>query len=164
MPHKKNPDVFELIRAKCNKIQSLANEVTLITNNLPSGYFRDFQVIKESYLQSFDYLIDCIDITAFVLPKIHVKDKLLTDDKYKYVFSVEEVNREVQNGIPFRDAYKLVADKIQSGSFNPTLTLNHTHEGSIGNLCNEQIKNKFVTIVELFNKSKIERAEKKLLN
>ena len=164
MPHKKNPDVFELIRAKCNKIQSLANEVTLITNNLPSGYFRDLQIIKESYLPAFDYLIECIDIAEYVLPKIKIKDNLLKDEKYKYIFSVEEINREVQNGIPFRDAYKLVADRIKKGSYKPELKINHTHEGSIGNLCNDHIKKKFITIADHFNISKIVDAEKKLLN
>jgi argininosuccinate lyase len=163
MPHKKNPDVFELIRAKSNKLQSLTNEVTMITNNLPSGYFRDFQIIKESYLESFDNLIDCIDITSFILQKVQIKDKLLLDEKYKEIFSVEEVNREVQKGVPFREAYKMVADKIKKGNFNSSLEINHSHEGSIGNLCNQQINNKFQTIFGLFNRSRIENAEKALL-
>jgi len=163
MPHKKNPDVFELIRAKSNKLQSLTNEVTFITNNLPSGYFRDYQIIKESFLESFDTLIDCIDMTNFVLQKITVKDKLLLDEKYKAIFSVEEVNREVQKGVPFRDAYKLVAEKMKNGIFNPDFEINHSHEGSIGNLCNQEISDKFETIFGQFNKSLIDEAEKALL-
>jgi argininosuccinate lyase len=164
MPHKKNPDVFELIRAKCNKIQALTNEVTLITNNLPSGYFRDFQIIKESYLESFDALIDCIEMTTYMLQKTQIKEKLLLEEKYKDIFSVEEVNKEVQKGIPFRDAYKLVADKMKKGDYNPSIEIKHTHEGSIGNLCNQQIKIKFQTISALFDKSRIDNAEKALLN
>jgi argininosuccinate lyase len=163
MPQKKNPDVFELIRAKCNKVQSLANEVIIITNNLPSGYFRDFQVIKESYLGSFDYLIDCINIAAFALKKLKVKEKLLEDEKYKYIFSVEELNREVLKGLPFREAYKIVGEKIKHNRLNPIKTLHHTHEGSIGNLCNGKIKDKFESIYSKFSRINIEKAERNLL-
>jgi argininosuccinate lyase len=163
MPHKKNPDVFELIRAKCNKIQSLANEITLISNNLPSGYFRDLQVMKESYLEAFDSLISCIEIANLALSNLEVKDNLLSDDKYKYVFSVEEVNREVLSGKPFREAYKLVGEKIQNGTYLPKKEIHHTHEGSIGNLCNSEITGKFNKIFECFNIEKIQKAEEGLL-
>ncbi len=164
MPHKKNPDVFELIRAKSNKIQALTNEVTLIINNLPSGYFRDFQILKESFFSSFDSLIDCIDTTAFILQKIQIKESILSDEKYKYAFSVEQVNREVKAGASFRDAYRHVAEQIQNGTFAPDYGLKHTHEGSLGKLCNEQIKDKFELIVNQFDRKKIIKAEKELLN
>ena len=163
MPHKKNPDVFELLRAKCNSIIALANEIHLITNNLPSGYFRDFQIIKESYLESFAKLADCIEIFDFVLSKIIVNRNLMEDEKYKYIFSVEEVNREVLKGIPFREAYKKVAEKIRKGEFKPDKTISHTHEGSLGNLSNDKIKDKFEGILSGFNRELIEQAEKELL-
>jgi argininosuccinate lyase len=163
MPHKKNPDVFELVRAKCNKIQALANEVITITNNLPSGYFRDLQILKESYLTAFDYLISCIEITDLALSKIRVKTDLLIDNKYKIVFSVEEVNKEVLNGTPFREAYKIVSEKIKKGTFNPKKEIYHTHAGSIGNLCNNEIHEKFQKVYSNFNQQFIKDAENKLL-
>ncbi|MBN1119330.1 MAG: argininosuccinate lyase [Bacteroidales bacterium] len=163
MPHKKNPDVFELIRAKSNKVQSLANELTIISNNLPSGYFRDMQVIKESYLESFNYLIDCVDIMAFVSDKIKVNNDILSKDIYKYLFSVEEVNKEVLKGVPFREAYKSVGLKIERGDFDPEKSIDHTHQGSIGNLCNEDIRHKFNQIYSQFNFDAIAESEKKLL-
>jgi argininosuccinate lyase len=163
MPHKKNPDVFELIRARCNKIQSLANEIILITNNLPSGYFRDLQIIKENYLVSFDYLIDCINIANFAVQHLEIKKDLLGDDKYKYIFSVEEVNKKVLRGIPFRDAYKEVGEEIQQNKFKPHTKVEHTHIGSIGNLCNDKIQEKLNTILKTFNKERIHKAEKDLL-
>lgn len=163
MPHKKNPDVFELVRAKCNKLQALAGEINLISNNLPSGYFRDFQIIKESFLESFESLIDCIDITNFAMENISVRENILEDEKYKFVFSVEEVNREVLKGVPFREAYKLIGERINKGEFQPDKNVNHTHEGSIGNLCNQQVKNKFNEILSGFDKERIEQAEKALL-
>lgn len=164
MPHKKNPDVFELIRAKCNKVQALSNEFMLITNNLPSGYFRDMQIIKESYLEAFDYLIDCVDVASFIVNKIVVNKNILDKDIYKYLFSVEEVNKEVLNGIPFREAYKKVGKSIEQGSFTPEMKVYHTHLGSIGNLCNSEIKNKFDNIYNQFGFERIEEKEKNLLN
>jgi len=163
MPHKKNPDVFELLRAKCNKIQALANEITLLSNNLPSGYFRDMQIIKESYLESFDYILDCITVMAFIIDKLKVNEEILESDSYKYIFSVEEVNKEVQNGLPFRDAYKKVGKLINEGDFNPDKKVEHTHQGSIGNLCNKEINNKFKKIYSCFNFDKIIEAESNLL-
>ncbi|MBN1598406.1 MAG: argininosuccinate lyase [Bacteroidales bacterium] len=164
MPHKKNPDVFELIRAKCNKIQALANEMTLISNNLTSGYFRDYQILKEQYLESFDSLIDCMDIAKYALQKIRIKEDILENDLYKYVFSVEELNKEVLKGKPFREAYKLVGERIQKGDFSPDKKINHVHAGSIGNLCNNEIKKKFTSAFTFFNRGEIEKSEKELLN
>lgn len=164
MPHKKNPDVFELLRAKSNKVQALAQEITMINNNLPSGYFRDMQVIKESYLETFDYLIDCLKIAAFILGKVEVNQNILEQDIYKYLFSVEEVNKEVLAGVPFRDAYKKVGMAINAGDFNPDKSVVHVHEGSIGNLCNEEIKEKFDAILKGFNFNRVEEAETKLLS
>lgn len=163
MPHKKNPDVFELIRGKCNKIQALANELTLESNNLPSGYFRDYQIIKESYLESFDYLIECIDMTTFIAEKIKVNKEILNDEKYNYLFSVEEVNKEVMNGLPFRDAYKKVGQSIEKEEFNPDRSVNHSHKGSIGNLRNHDISHKYRNIFAAFNFEKAINAEEKLL-
>jgi argininosuccinate lyase len=163
MPHKKNPDVFELVRAKCNKIQSFANEVISITNNLPSGYFRDFQVIKESYFEIFDNLNSCIEITDFALSGLQIKQNLLLDEKYKYIFSVDELNKKVLSGIPFREAYQLIGESIKNDTFHPSKEIKHTHAGSIGNLCTDKIKEKFERIVLNFNKDKIFVAEKALL-
>jgi argininosuccinate lyase len=163
MPHKKNPDVFELIRAKCNKMQSLTNEVILISNNLPSGYFRDMQIIKESYLESFDLLTECIDIANFAIGKLEIKRNIENNEMYKYMFSVEEVNREVMRGLPFREAYKIVGERINNGEFIPDKAIRHTHEGSIGNLCNELIRKKFDEVRRGFNREVIEQAEQKLL-
>ena len=139
MPHKKNPDVFELTRAKCNKIQALPYQITLIANNLPSGYFRDLQIIKEVFLPSFDELKDCLRMVEQMMSRITVNDHILDDKRYDPIFSVEEVNRLTLEGTPFRDAYKQVGLRIEAGDFTPDKNLHHTHEGSIGNLCNEQI-------------------------
>ncbi|MCF6180663.1 argininosuccinate lyase [Lutibacter sp.] len=139
MPHKKNPDVFELIRGKCNKLQALPYEFTLITNNLPSGYFRDLQLLKEGLIPSFSTLKSCLEMLTYSLKNIQVNTSILEDDKYDYLFSVEEVNKLVQSGIPFRDAYKIVGKNIQEGNFNPDKKVNHTHKGSIGNLCLDEI-------------------------
>ena len=163
MPHKKNPDVFELLRAKCNKVQALANELTLVSNNLPSGYFRDMQIIKESYLEAFDYMLDCVGVAAFIIDKVNVNDKILDKDIYQYLFSVEEVNREVLNGVPFRDAYKKVGGEINEGNFNPSTEVNHSHVGSIGNLCSEAISEKFDAVFNQFKFDVAKTAEKKLL-
>jgi argininosuccinate lyase len=138
MPHKKNPDVFELIRAKCNKLQALPNELTLLINNLPSGYHRDMQLTKESLFPAIVELKNCLETTELMLQHIQIKKDILTDEKYKYLFSVEAVNEEVLAGVPFREAYKKVGKAIEDNSFNPSAKINHTHEGSIGNLCNEQ--------------------------
>ena len=134
MPHKKNPDVFELTRAKCNKLQALPYQITLIANNLPSGYFRDLQIIKELFLPSFDELEECLDMVDLMISQIAVNEHILDDKRYDYMFSVEEVNRRVQTGTPFRDAYKQVGLEIEAGKFSPDKHIRHTHEGSIGNL------------------------------
>ena len=139
MPHKKNPDVFELTRAKCNKIQGLPNQITLICNNLPSGYFRDLQIIKEVFLPSFDELKDCLRMVTHMMREVKVNEHILDDDKYSLLFSVEEVNRRVLAGVPFRDAYKQVGLAIEAGEFVADKEVHHTHEGSIGNLCNTEI-------------------------
>ena len=140
MPHKKNPDVFELIRGKCNRIQAIPNELTLLTNNLPSGYHRDMQLTKEILFPAIEDLKACLQMACLMFSNIEVKDNLLDDDRYKYLFTVEQVNVLVNNGTPFRDAYKQVADSVENGTFNFSGTLNHTHEGSIGNLCTADIK------------------------
>ncbi|PCI01085.1 MAG: argininosuccinate lyase [Flavobacteriaceae bacterium] len=142
MPHKKNPDVFELIRGKCNKLQAMPYEMTLISNNLPSGYHRDLQLLKESLIPNFSTLKSCLEMLHYSLENVQVNKTILEDDKYTYLFSVEAVNILVQQGVPFRDAYKIVGKEIQDGNFNPDKTVNHTHEGSIGNLCLKEIKGK----------------------
>lgn len=163
MPHKKNPDVFELTRAKCNKIQGLPQQITLISNNLPSGYFRDLQIIKEVFLPAFDELKDCIRMVTHMMREVKVNDHILDDDKYALLFSVEEVNRLVLEGVPFRDAYKQVGLEIEAGNFTPNKAVNHTHEGSIGNLCNDSISALMQNIIDGFSFSKVNEAEKKLL-
>jgi len=142
MPHKKNPDVFELIRGKCNKLQALPYEFTLLTNNLPSGYHRDLQLLKEGLIPSFSTLKSCLDMLSFSLENIQVNQDILSGDIYNYLFSVEEVNALVQSGMPFRDAYKKVGKKIEEGNFKPDKKVNHSHIGSIGNLCLDQIVEK----------------------
>ncbi len=142
MPHKKNPDVFELIRGKCNKLQALPFELTLITSNLPSGYHRDLQLLKEGIVPAIQTLKSCLEMITFSLEQIKVNISILDDDKYLYLFSVEEVNKLVQNGTPFRDAYKIVGEEIDEGKFNPAKTVNHTHKGSINNLCLDKIVEK----------------------
>jgi len=135
MPHKKNPDVFELIRGKCNKLQALPYEFTLITTNLPSGYHRDLQLLKEGLIPSFSTLKSCLEMLTYSLHNIQINDTIIEDDKYLYLFSVEEVNKLVQRGTPFRDAYKIVGNSINEGTFNPEKKVIHTHKGSVGNLC-----------------------------
>ena len=164
MPHKKNPDVFELIRSKCNKIQALPQEITLMINNLPSGYFRDLQLVKEVFIPAFEELLDCLHITTFIIKEMVVNKDILSDEKYLSIFSVEEVNRLVLEGVPFRDAYKQVGLAIERGDFNPSLEVHHTHEGSIGNLCNDRITLLFEKAVNDFNFERIVQAEHKLLN
>ncbi|MBN1821662.1 MAG: argininosuccinate lyase, partial [Prolixibacteraceae bacterium] len=162
MPHKKNPDVFELVRARCNKLQGLPQQVSLITNNLPSGYFRDLQIVKEIYLPAFAELNDCLHVVSFALDKISVNDKILDDPVYESIFSVEEVNKLVMDGIPFRDAYRKVGEMIEKGDFIPEKSIHHTHEGSIGNLCLDKIAEKKNRILSGFNFEKVEKAMKKL--
>jgi argininosuccinate lyase len=142
MPHKKNPDVFELIRGKCNKLQALPYELTLITNNLPSGYHRDLQLVKEGLIPSVSTLKSCLDMMVFSLENIIVTEDIVSDDKYKYIFSVEAVNALVQAGTPFRDAYKIVGQEIAEGKFEPKKEVKHTHVGSVGNLALDQIQEK----------------------
>ncbi|HKK46241.1 MAG TPA: argininosuccinate lyase [Balneolaceae bacterium] len=143
MPHKKNPDVFELIRAKCNDIQSLPNELTMITSNLPSGYHRDFQLLKGKLFPAVEILKSCLDISKLMFENIEVNDEIIEDPKYRYLFSVEEVNKKVQKGVPFRVAYKQIGQAINEDNFDPDFEVFHTHEGSIGNLCNDQVRKKF---------------------
>ncbi|MGM9841597.1 MAG: argininosuccinate lyase [Candidatus Limisoma sp.] len=143
MPHKKNPDVFELTRAKCNRLQSLPGQITLILNNLPSGYFRDMQLIKEAFLPAFDELCSILNMVERMISQIIVVDGVANDDRYKYMFSVEEVNRLTREGMPFRDAYKKVGLDIEAGRFEPVKEVHHTHAGSIGNLCNDRITDLF---------------------
>ncbi|HRK54483.1 MAG TPA: argininosuccinate lyase [Cyclobacteriaceae bacterium] len=150
MPHKKNPDVFELIRSRCNTLQAIPQEIMLITTNLPSGYHRDLQLLKEKLFPAFSQLKDCLRMTHLMLSNIEVKNDLLKDEKYKYLFSVEEVNKLVLQGIPFRDAYKIIGQSIEKGEFKYSDNLHHTHEGSMGNLCNDQIQNMMNTEIQSF--------------
>ena len=163
MPHKKNPDVFELIRAKSNKLQALPQQVTLIMNNLPVGYFRDLQIIKEVFLPAFDELKDCLEMAAYIINKIEVNEHILDNPMYDPMFSVEEVNRLAANGMPFRDAYKKVGLDIEAGNFVPDKNIHHTHEGSIGNLMNDKIQQLFNSILSDFHFERMEEAEKDLL-
>ena len=163
MPHKKNPDVFELIRAKSNKLQALPQQVTLIMNNLPVGYFRDLQIIKEVFLPAFDELKDCLEMAAYIINKIEVNEHILDNPMYDPMFSVEEVNRLAANGMPFRDAYKKVGLDIEAGNFVPDKNIHHTHEGSIGNLMNDKIQQLFNSILSDFHFERMEEAEKALL-
>ena len=163
MPHKKNPDVFELTRAKCNKLQALPQQITLIMNNLPSGYFRDLQIIKEVFLPAFQELRDCLQMTTYIITKIKVNEDILSDSRYDLMFSVEEVNRLATEGMPFRDAYKKVGMDIEAGKFTPCKEVHHTHEGSIGNLCNQQIAALMDEVWKGFNFQRMDEAEQKLI-
>ena len=163
MPHKKNPDVFELIRSKMNKLQSLPYQITLMMNNLPVGYFRDLQIIKEVFLPAFDELRDCLHMTAYIINRIEVNDHILDDPRYDPMFSVEEVNRLATEGMPFRDAYKKVGLDIEAGQFTPCKEIHHTHEGSIGNLCNDRIEALMANVLESFAFERVKRAESALL-
>lgn len=164
MPHKKNPDVFELIRAQCNRIQALPNEIMLMTTNLPSGYQRDLQLLKEHIIPAFENLQNCLTMATLMLSNIEVKKDLLQEEKYKFLFSVEEVNKLVLQGMPFRDAYKKVGMDIEAGDFNYTPITAHTHEGSIGNLCNDKITVMMEKVVATFNFKKVNEAIERLLN
>lgn len=163
MPHKKNPDVFELTRAKCNKLQALPYEITLITNNLPSGYFRDLQLIKENFLPAFDSLIEIISMVTQMLSEVKVNTEILKDTRYSLMFSVEEVNHLTLEGVPFRDAYKQVGLAIERGEFVPPTEVHHTHEGSIGNLYNDAIKALYDKVLSQFDFSTYHNALNSLL-
>ena len=163
MPHKKNPDVFELVRARCNKICGAPETIRLLTTNLPSGYFRDMQVIKEVFLPLFDELGDCLEIAAYAASRISVSEDLMSDPRYRLAFSVEEVNDRVAKGVPFRDAYKAVGLEIQAGNFEYHGRLHHTHEGSIGNLCNDRIAAKFARVLSSFTFDRVHAAVSALL-
>jgi argininosuccinate lyase len=163
MPHKKNPDVFELIRGKCNGLQALPNEIAMLTTNLPSGYHRDLQLLKEKLFPAFETIKDCLEMTYLMLSNIQVKSNILEDVKYKYLFSVEEVNKLVLAGMPFRDAYKKVGEQIERGEFTYNTKIKHTHEGSIGNLCNDRIKANFETNLSKFNFAAVDSALQKLM-
>lgn len=163
MPHKKNPDVFELTRAKCNKIQAVPEQIMLICNNLPSGYFRDLQIIKEVFLPTFDELKDCLKMVTLMLEHITVNEHILDDNRYDLMFSVEEVNRLATEGMPFRDAYKKVGLDIEAGKFTPVKQVNHTHEGSAGNLCNDRIVALMSQVLAGFNFEKVDAAVENLV-
>ncbi len=163
MPHKKNPDVFELIRAQCNLLQALPNDLTLLTNNLPSGYHRDLQLLKEKLFPAIGTLRDCLRMASFMLSSIQVRDHILADPRYHYLFSVEEVNRLVLKGVPFRDAYRQVGQAIAHNTFTPDARVHHTHEGSIGNLCTENIRALMETELQQFRFAPIDEAIARLL-
>lgn len=163
MPHKKNPDVFELIRSHCNRIKALPNEIMLMTTNLPSGYHRDLQLLKEHLFPAFSILQNCIEMTGLMLSKIQIKKDILADEKYKYLFSVEEVNKLVNSGTAFRDAYKIIGQNIEKGKFEYETNVNHTHEGSIGNLCNKEIDEQMQGIIDSFPFASVKKALDKLL-
>jgi argininosuccinate lyase len=148
MPHKQNPDVFELIRAKCNRIQNLPTEIMMITNNLPSGYHRDFQLLKESFIEGIEVTKDVLEVTNFMFQHVEIKENILDNKIYDHIYSVEEVNKLVLRGFAFRDAYKKVGKDIMEGNFTADKVVEHTHEGSIGNLCLDEISAKFKSSYE----------------
>lgn len=164
MPHKKNPDVFELVRSRCNKLQGIPAQISLMTNNLPSGYFRDLQLVKEVFLPSFKEINDCLNISSLALENMSVNPSILSNSMYDYLFSVEEVNKLVLQGMPFRDAYKKVGEQINTGNFKPERQVKHTHEGSIGNLCLDKISEHKQKIVGQFCFAETQKAIVKLLN
>ncbi len=163
MPHKKNPDVFELIRSRCNKIQALPNEIAMMTTNLPSGYHRDLQLLKENLFPAITSLNECLEMTTFMLQHIKVNDNILDDKKYDYLFSVDVVNELALSGTPFREAYKIVGETIENGTFSPNKSVKHTHEGSIGNLCNSEISAMMNEVLAQFKFDKVEKAIAKLI-
>lgn len=163
MPHKKNPDVFELLRAKCNRLQAMPTDILLMMNNLPSGYFRDLQMIKEVFLPAFTELKECIEMATYIIQRIEVNRGILDDSSYDAMFSVEEVNRLATEGMPFRDAYKKVGLDIEAGNFVPDKNIRHTHEGSIGNLCNDRIRELMYGIYGSMDFEKARSAERALL-
>lgn len=163
MPHKKNPDVFELIRGRCNRLQALPNEIAMLTTNLPSGYHRDLQLLKENLFPSITSLQECLEIADFMLQHIEVKSDILNDPKYDYLFSVEVVNEAVLSGVPFREAYRQIGLAIENGTYKPSKDIKHTHEGSIGNLCNDAIRANFEAVLTEFNFGKVEKALSQLV-
>ena len=163
MPHKKNPDVFELIRSHCNRIQALPNEIMLMTTNLPSGYHRDLQLLKEHLIPAFNDLKNCLEMAGLMLSNISVKKNILEDEKYKFIFSVEEVNKLVLQGISFRDAYKQIGADIEIGNFKYNTKVAHTHEGSIGNLQNEEVKQMMNAVLQQYNFEKVNKALQQLI-
>ena len=163
MPHKKNPDVFELIRSHCNRIKALPNEISMMTTNLPSGYHRDLQLLKEHLFPAFQTLKDCLSMAQLMLENINVKENIMDNEKYKYAFSVEAVNALVLEGLPFRDAYKKVGLDIESGNFEVSSSVNHVHEGTIGNLCNDQIQQMMQTVLAKFEFEKVHIAIQQLI-
>jgi argininosuccinate lyase len=164
MPHKKNPDVAELLRAKTNRLKGLPTELAFVTSNLPSGYHRDMQILKEILMPAFDQMIECLDIAHFMMSNIEIKPNLLEDKKYDPIFSVERVNELVMQGLPFRDAYLQVKDEIFGGSYEAPRDLNHTLEGSIGNLCNDEITKMMSDVIKGFDFLKVDTALEELLN
>ncbi|MDX5481097.1 MAG: argininosuccinate lyase [Hymenobacteraceae bacterium] len=163
MPHKKNPDVFELIRGKCNKLQALPTEISMLLTNLPSGYHRDLQLLKENLFPAFTELQDCLQMMAYMMQEVRVRKDILNEEKYQYLFSVDAVNALVLQGMPFRDAYKAVGESIEAGKFTPPAAATHTHEGSIGNLCTAEIAALMQQVVKQFNFEKVEVAYQQLL-
>jgi argininosuccinate lyase len=168
MPHKKNPDVFELIRSQCNRLKALPNEIMMMTTNLPSGYHRDLQLLKEHLFPAFQTLRNCIEMAALMLSNIDIKKDILTDEKYKYLFTVEEVNKLVMQGIPFRDAYEVIGEQVKKNTFTPTpsspeISGRKAHEGSIGNLSTEQIKKQMEKVISSFPFATVSHAMNKLL-
>lgn len=163
MPHKKNPDVFELVRARCNQLAALPNDITLMTSNLPSGYHRDMQLLKELLFPAIGTLKDCLRMVQLMISNIEIQSDILKDEKYKFLFSVEEVNKLVLTGMPFRDAYKKVGLDIEKGAYRPSINVEHTHEGSIGNLMNDSITKAMAATVDAFNFTSYQSAVKKLL-
>jgi len=163
MPHKKNPDVFELVRGRCNQIIALPNEIALAAANLPSGYHRDMQLLKENMFPAIQHLKDCLSMTCLMLDNIEVKENILQDEKYKFLFSVEEVNKLVLAGTPFRDAYKRIGRDIEQGKYHPAGTVHHTHEGSLGNLCTKEISRAMDAVIGGFGFEKADNALEKLL-
>ena len=163
MPHKKNPDVWEIIRGRTNQLQALPNQITMLTTNMPSGYHREMQLLKETLFPAFTTIISCLDMTKLMLNNIKIKDNILDDSKYQYLFSVEEVNKQVLQGVPFREAYKQVGLAIEAGEFTGKYELNHTHEGSIGNLNLPEVEKMMGSVLASFNFAKVDKAIKDLL-
>ena len=150
MPHKKNPDVFEIMRGKCNRLQGVPNEIALLVTNLPLGYHRDLQLLKDILFPATATLAECLAMCDFMLQHIRVRENILDDARYDYLFTVEDVNRLVLQGVPFREAYRRVGEQVQAGTYRPTREVRHTHEGSIGNLCNDRIRAKMERVMERF--------------
>ncbi len=164
MPHKKNPDVFELIRAHCNKLAGLPQQIGLITGNLPSGYFRDMQLIKELFIPAFDEMLSCLELVTLAVKNMEIQKDLMKNPLYQYAFSVEEVNQRVLKGVPFREAYKQVGLEIEAGQFHPNNEVNHTHQGSIGNLCNKEIRAKMESVLSQFSFDTMQKATRELID